>query len=283
MNKINAVRGMFPGPELWTYPQDQTAAAIAALAGQRPTHSGMQVSWSASASRITVAKGQAFTSAGIIRLAAPAEVDVSAVARPSAGNYAWLLVVVANETTERGTIQDYRGTAHPEYYLDTASPSTVLGSPFAAANRGAALIDIDNRPAAPAGAVVAATILIDATSTWASMVSDAWQGPVPLVSFPPVTATGASNVTGVTEAVRQMMVRGVRTAPAIGAMTQSATKGVGSILSATVASRKVNSADPSDTTFLRVKDTRPSHGGGFNLFSFSNPTTYDMSFAIILS
>ena len=288
MNKINAVRGMFPGPELWTYPQDQTAAAIAALAGQRPTHSGMQVSWSASDSRIMVAKGQAFTSAGIIRLAAPAPVDVSAVARPSAGHYAWLRVVVTNETTERGTIRDYRGTAHPEYYLDAATPSTVLGAPFAAANRGAALIDLDNRPAAPAGAVVAATILIDATSTWASMVSDAWQGPIPLVSFPPVTGRrrqgGGASVTGVTEAVRQMMVRGVQTAPAIGAMANTSIGGVAAILSATVTSRKVNVADLSDTIYLIVTDTRTAPGNAFAIYESpdSLSTVYDVSFVISL-
>lgn len=218
MNKINAVRGMFPGPELWTYPQDQTAAAIAALAGQRPTHSGMEVSWSAANSRIMVAKGQAFTSAGIIALAAPAAVDVSAVVRPSAGNYAWLLVVVKNETTERGTIYDYRGTARPEYYLATATPATVLGPPFAAASRGAALIDVDNRPAAPAGAVVVATVLVDATSTWAAMIADAWQGQTPLLSLLPVRGTSrpSRSVSGVTDAVRAMMARGVSTAPAVG-------------------------------------------------------------------
>ena len=279
MNKINAVRGMFPGPELWTYPQDQTAAAIAALAGQLSSHSGLQVSWSASASRLMVAKGQACTSAGILSLAAPAEVDVSAVARPSAGHYTWLRVVVSIETTTRGTIQDYRGMAQPEYYLDTATPSAVLGEPFAAVNRTAALIDIDHRPAAPAGAVIAATILIDATSTWASMISDAWQGPISLV---PSVVTGTltpAKVSGVTEAVRQMMLRGVQDAPASGVMT-SGVRGINAVAITSVRVSRVSNIP--NQICLDVTSSNPREG--FQIFEPNTVgTSFSVSFMIMLS
>lgn len=257
MNKINAVRGMFPGPELWTYPQDQTAAAIAALAGQRPTHSGMEVSWSGANSRIMVAKGQAFTSAGIITLAAPAAVDVSAIVRPSAGNYAWLLIVIKNETTERGTIYDYRGTARPEYYIATATPATVLGSPFAARGRDAALVDLDNRPPVPAGAVDVAMILVDATSTWAAMIADSWSSI--LVPSVQVYADGR-RMSGVTEAIGQIMKRGIASAPIIGSYTPATDR---------APALAVVSATPTSPTAMRVSYLGSAVSSGMVLYATS--------------
>ena len=129
---------------------------------------------------LQVAPGFAWDSQGQrMAITAPTAVDVSALVRPAAGSYRWVLVHAAYQSIDRGTVTDVARVSHSAYADDGATLGVVAGPEFAAASIAAARRSRAGRPDLPAEAVLLGRLIMDHASTWGALGAGVERPPLP--------------------------------------------------------------------------------------------------------